>query len=102
MTATKRASLHFDKINNHLQLFNSYDVKEEAKALGFKYNGINRYWYIKVPNDALTYHNLLADIFVDCKLDYDKFMNFVEYHAEGFYPDEAHIAKANAYIEENF
>ena len=96
--------MHYDKRNNHIYFDNAYSVKEILKGYGFHYNGMNQIWFKVMPKDFPTLANLLADLTVDCGIDYVDFCEFMsdrlpaEYAEVMMSMDAAHIAKLQAHF----
>ena len=96
--------MYYDSRNNHIYFGNAYSVKEILKGHGFRYCGINQSWIKPMPKDFPTLANLLADLTVDCDIDYATFCEFMaeqlpaEYAEVMMSMDADHSAKLQAHF----
>lgn len=91
--------MYYDKRNNHIYCNDAYSCKESLKALGFRWNSMQKVWFIDCPKDMTVLGNLICDVFVDCKMDYCDFCDFlavIDREVGQIDMDDAHIAKYQA------
>lgn len=94
-----KTAMYYDKRNNHIYCTHAFEVKENLKALGYRWNSIGSAWFIAMPKDSTTLANLICDTVVACGIDYADFCAFMALslpaeHAEVLMSmDEEHIAK---------
>ena len=96
--------MYYDSRNNHIYFDNAYSIKETLKGYGFRYNGMNQTWIKPMPKDFPTLANLLADLIVDCGIDYVDFCEFMserlpaEYAEVMMSMDADHTEKLRVYL----
>lgn len=89
--------MYYDERNDHIYCTDAYDCKDILKGMGFRWNSIGKAWFITRPQDL---GNMICDIFVECKMDYFDFCEFIamlpENIAASIVMDDIHTAKFQA------
>lgn len=94
-------TINYDSKKNQIYCTNAFLGKEVLKEYGFRFNGINKSWFLPMPKTGIEIGNLICDLFTRCDVDFWNLSDFFFGHlpkeiAETIGMDEAHQAAWNA------
>ena len=70
--------LGYDKRNNQIYCTNAYACKDTLKAMGFKWNGMGKIWFVWCPESIEELSVIIRDVFINCNMDYDDLYDFLD------------------------
>lgn len=93
--------IRYDGSKSQIYCTHAFQDKDVLKALGFRFNGINKSWFLPMPKTGIDVGNLICDLFTRCDVDFwglndHFFSNLPETIANTIGLDEAHQVAWNA------
>lgn len=89
--------MHYDSRNNNIYCTDAYACKDILKSQGFRFNGMDKSWFIPCPKSGAELGGLLCDVFCGTKMGYYDFCDFLaelpEEIAQAITMDEAQTAR---------